>query len=148
MKATSLKKTCLAAFAIAASANAPAVLADGPFAGTLGAGNANIAPTDVYGLTCPAGTASVRARVTNPNGSAADEISVQVINPNGRARSVISVEGVAPPTAVLTGGAGNYLVTVHKDSTAFAVAYSIALDCYNANSVAFAGTQSALFQNQ
>lgn len=147
MKTTTRKNACMVALAIAASANAPAGLADA-FPGSLGAGNVSIALTDVYGLTCPIGTASVRARVSNPNGSPADEITVEVINPNGRVRSAISLEGVAPPTAVLAGGTGNYLVTVHKSPSALAASYSIGLDCYNASAVAFAGTQSALVQNQ
>uniref|UniRef100_UPI001178C462 hypothetical protein n=1 Tax=Crenothrix polyspora TaxID=360316 RepID=UPI001178C462 len=84
MKTTLYKNVSMAALAIVTLVNAPVSLADGPFAGSLGAGNANFAPTDVYRLTCPAGTASVRARVTNPNGNPSDEITVQVIAPNGR----------------------------------------------------------------
>ena len=145
MKTITLKNACMVALAIAASANAPAGLADGPFNGTLGASNAF---TDVWGLTCPIGTASVRARVTNPNGSPVDEITVEVINPNGRVSSAISREGVAAPFAVLGGVSGNYLVTVHKDSTAVVAPYSIVLDCYNAGVVPFAGNQSVLVQNQ
>lgn len=147
MKAITYKKALMIPFTIAALANAPVGLADA-FSGALGAGTVNVAPTDVWGLSCPAGTASVRAKVTNPNGSAADEITVQVINPNGSTKSAISLEGVAPPTAILSGGAGNYLVTAHKDSSLVAVSYSITMDCYNASAVAFAGTQSTLFQNQ
>ena len=140
----------MVALAIAALANVPAALADtysGPTV-SLGAGNVNIAPTDVYSLICPAGTASVRARVSNPDRSRVDEITVEVINPNGPVRTATSLEGIAPPTAVLAGGAGRYLVTVHKDSSPFAVRYGIVLDCFNARAIAFAGTQSRLAQNQ
>jgi len=144
MKTTAHKNVCMLALAIAASANAPSGLAD-TYNGSLGASNA---ATDVYGLTCPSGTASVRARVTNPNGSPADELTVEVINPTGRARSAISLEGVAPPTAVLAGGAGNYLVTLHKSPSVAASYNTLVLDCYNASAVAFTGTQSALVQNQ
>jgi hypothetical protein len=139
------------ALAIAASANAPLGLADTFPDGKLGVGKVNFAPTDVFGLTCPNGTASVRARGTNPDGSGADEISVQVINPNGAVKTAISLEGVSPPTAVLlVGGAGHYLVSVHKDSSAVVVPYSIVLDCYNASvpPVPFPGNQSTLIQNQ
>lgn len=148
MKMTSLKNTCIVTLAIAALVNAPTSVADSYLTSSLGAGNVNLQPTDVYGLTCPIGTATVRARATNPNGSGADEISVQVINPNGRVRTVISLEGIAPPTAILAGASGNYLITVHKTPTTYVVPYSIVLDCYNGNGVAFSGIQSALIQNQ
>lgn len=148
MKTTLRQSVTMAALAIATLVNASVSLADGPFVGSLGAGNVSFAPTDVYSVTCPAGTASVRARVTNPNGNPTDEITVQVIAPTGLVRSAISLEGVAPPTAVRTGGAGKYLVSVHKDSTLIASRYSIVLDCYRANSTAFAGNQSVLIQNQ
>ncbi len=148
MKTTLRKNVNMVALAIATLVNAPVIMADGPFAGSLGAGNASIAPTDVYRLTCPTGTASVRARVTNPNGNPTDEITVQVIAPTGLIKSAISLEGVAPPTAVRTGGAGKYLVSVHKDSTLIASRYSIILDCYSATPAAFPGNQSALIQNQ
>jgi hypothetical protein len=148
MKATFFKNVNMAALVIIAIVNAQVSLADGPINGSLTAGNANIAPTDVYRLACPAGTATVRARVTNPNGNPADEITVQVIAPaTGRARSAISLEGIAPPTAILAGGAGNYLVTVHKDSTLIASRYSISLDCYT-TIAAIAGNQTVMLQNQ
>jgi len=148
MKTTLRKNVNMAALAIATLVNAPVSLADGPFAGSLGAGNASIAPTDVYRLTCPAGTASVRAKVTNPNNNPTDEITVQVIAPTGLVRGAISLEGETPRTAVITGGAGKYLVSVHKDSTLIASRYSIVLDCYRSTSAAIAGNQSALIQNQ
>lgn len=145
---TTYKNVSMAALAIVAVGSAPVSLADGSFSGSLGAGNASFAPTDVYRLTCPVGTASVRARVTNPNGNPADEIAVQVIASNGRVRSVIALEGEIPRTAILTGGAGSYLVSVHKDSTLIAARYSIVLDCYRVNSAAIAGNQSVRVQNQ
>lgn len=149
MKTTLLRNFNVGTLAIAALVNAPVILADGPFNGSLGKGSASFAPTDVYRLTCPTGTASVRAKVTNPNGNPVDEITVQVIaRSTGRVRSAISLEGVVPPGAVLTGGAGIYFVSIHKDSELFASRYSIVLDCYKANSTAFAGNQSVLFQNQ
>jgi hypothetical protein len=128
-------------------AHAPAGYSDS-YTGTLAAGTARVVPTDVYSLACPIGTASVRARVTNPNGSTTDEISVHVIAPSGAVRTSISLQGVAPPTAVLTGQAGNYLVAVHKDLTLFPASYSLFLDCFNGSGVAFVGNQSTLVQNQ
>jgi hypothetical protein len=148
MKITLRNHINMLALAITALANAHVSLADGPFAGSLGAGSPSFAPTDVFRIVCPTGTASVRARVTNPNGNPTDEITVQVIAPFGRARSAISLEGVTPPTAVLTGGAGTYLVSVHKDSKRIASSYSIALDCYRTTSAPIAGNQSVLVQNQ
>jgi hypothetical protein len=147
MKST-LYKNVRVALVIAALVNAQISLADGSFAGLLGAGNANFAPTDVYRLSCPIGTASIRAKITNPNGNPTDDITAQVIAPSGRVRSVIAVEGELPRTAILTGGAGTYLVSVHKDSTLIASRYSIVLDCYRANSAAVSGIQSLLVQNQ
>lgn len=142
------KNVMMAALAVAGLMSASAGWADGPYAGALGPGNANFAPTDVYRLTCPAGTASVRARVTNPNGNPVDEITVQIIGPTGAVRSAISVEGVVPPTAILSGAAGRYLVTVHKDSTLLGATFSITLDCYTAAGAAIAGIQSVRIQNQ
>lgn len=147
MKASSMKTVYLVTIAIAAMAHAPAGYSDS-YTGTLAAGTASAVPTDTYGLTCPIGTAAVRARVTNPNGSTTDEISVHVIDPTGRVRSAISLQGVAPPTAVLTGEAGNYLVAVHKDLTLLPASYSLFMDCFNGSGVAFVGNQSALVQNQ
>lgn len=149
MKTTLRKNVNMVALAIAALVNAPVSLADSFSTGSLGKGSVSFAPTDVYRLTCPAGTASARARVTNPNGNPVDEITAQVIAiSTGRVRSAISLEGVASPTAVLTGGKGTYLVSVHKDSKLFASRYSIVLDCYRVNSAAIAGNQSVLVQNQ
>ena len=147
MKKT-VKKVYLAAIAITALAGASASLADTYSSRALGASAVNFEPTDVYGLTCPPGTASVRARGWNPNGSPSDELSIQVINrATGQARTVISLEGVTPPTAVLAGGAGNYLVAVHK-SPSTAMRYTIFMDCYTASSAAIAGVQSRAVQNQ
>jgi hypothetical protein len=128
--------------------SAPVAFADSSNNQTLLAGNASFAPTDVYKLTCPAGTASVRARVTNPNGNTADEISVLVISPAGGIKSAISLEKIAPPTAVLPGATGVFRVSVHKGSKLLTARYSIVLDCYNAAGVAFPGVQAVLFQNQ
>lgn len=148
MKATLRNSVNMVAVALAVSLNAPVSIADGPFAGTLGAGNAAFAPTDVYRLTCPGGTASARARVANPDGNPVDEITVEVIAPTGLVRSAISLEGVAPPTAVRTGAAGRYLVTVHKDAELIAARYSIVLDCHTAAGAAIAGNQTVRIQNQ
>jgi hypothetical protein len=113
------------------------------FGGFLGAA---AGATDVYGVTCPLGTLSVRANV-NDAVVAGDQISVQVINPTGRAATASAVDGGGPSAfAILTGGAGNYLVTVHKNA-ALAEGYAVSMDCYTAAG-ALAGTQSVLVQNQ
>jgi len=114
------------------------------FGGFLGAASAGT--TDVYGVTCPIGTISVQASV-NDAIAAGNQISVQVINPNGRAATVSAVDG-GPPSALATlaGGAGNYLVTVHKN-TGVGEGYSVSMDCYDAAG-AIAGIQSVLVQNQ
>jgi hypothetical protein len=90
--------------------------------------------TDVYGMTCPEGTQSVRARV-NEADVAGIQFSVQVIDPGGRARSASAVNGGQSATVALGGGAGNYLVTVHKDA-AGGEGYNVTLDCHGVNGVA------------
>lgn len=118
--------------------------ADGAFGGFLGDSPSN---TDVWGLTCPIGTASARASV-NDGTATGIQISVQVIDPHGRATTFSAVDGGGPsPVAVLNGGPGNYLVTVGKDATG-GEGYSIVLDCHDASTAAIAGTQSALLQSQ
>jgi hypothetical protein len=160
MKTNTRKNTFWVALAIAASANAPASFADGPFLSGLQAGNVNFSPTDVYTITCPVGTATVRASLSNQNGSNVDEITVQVTRPannaanNFRTRSVIAHEGLATRTATLTvqpaqTSAERYLVTVTKDSTpvALALPYRLSTDCYNAAGAPLAGNQTVIVQN-
>jgi hypothetical protein len=115
------------------------------FGGFLGIA-AGAAATDVYGMTCPIGTVSVKADV-NDAIAAGNQISVQVINPNGRATTSSAVDGSGPSALVtLAGGAGNYLVTVHKN-TAVGEGYAVFMDCYTAAG-AVAGNQAVLVQNQ
>jgi hypothetical protein len=115
------------------------------FGGFLGIA-AGAAATDVYGMTCPIGTTSVQANV-NDGTAAGNQISVQVIDPIGGAATASAVDGGGPSAlAALAGGAGNYLVTVHKN-TAVGEGYSVAMDCYTAAG-AVAGTQAVLVQDQ
>lgn len=111
--------------------------------GTLGA---VAGATDVYGVNCPIGTVSVKADVNDAN-VAGVQFSVQVINPNGRAATASAVDG-GPPSALATsgGGAGIYLVNVHKDAAGFE-GYTVGIDCFNAAG-AIAGIQPVLVQNQ
>ena len=103
--------------------------------------------TDVYGLTCPIGTASVQAHVTDTTVNGI-QVSVQLIDPVGIATSASAPDGGgASPTVILAGGAGNYLVTVHKNA-AGVQGYGVTLDCFNAAGVAKPGTQAVLVQNQ
>ncbi len=101
--------------------------------------------TDVYGLTCPIGTVSVKANVNDAN-VVGNQISVQVINPNGSAVTASAVDG-GPPSALATlaGDAGQYLVTVSKN-TGVSEGYSVSMDCYDVVG-AIAGTQAVLLQN-
>lgn len=113
----------------------------GEFLGAAAAGT-----TDVYGVTCPIGTVSVKASV-NDAVAVGNQISVQVINPNGRAVTASAVDNGPPSVlATLTGGAGHYLVTVHKN-TGVGEGYSVSMDCYDVVG-AIAGTQSVLVQDQ
>jgi hypothetical protein len=102
MKATTRKNACMVALAIATSANAPAILADIYFGPSVRLGTADRS-TDVYGLTCPLGTATVQAQVGNVLGGDAEFINVQVINPNGDGTSANAREGVPSPTIALLG---------------------------------------------
>ena len=114
------------------------------FGGFLGA--ASPGTTDAYSINCPIGTVSVQASV-NDAIAVGNQISVQVINPNGRATTVSAVDNGPPsPLATLAGGAGTYLVTVHKN-TGVGEGYSVAMDCYDAAG-AIPGTQSVLVQDQ
>jgi hypothetical protein len=107
---------------------------------------AGAAATDVYGMTCPIGTTSVKANV-NDAIAAGNQICVQVINPNGLATTSCAVDGGGPSALVtLAGGPGNYLVTVDKD-TALGEGYAVFMDCY-IGAAAVAGIQSVLVQNQ
>jgi hypothetical protein len=113
------------------------------FGGFLGAA---AGATDVYGMTCPLGTLSVRANV-NDGAAAGNQVSVQVINPNGLATTASAVDSGGPSAfAILTGGAGNYLVIVHKNA-AGGEGYAVSMDCYTAAG-AVAGNQAVLVQNQ
>jgi hypothetical protein len=115
------------------------------FGGFLGIA-AGAAATDVYAMTCPIGTVSVQANV-NDAVAAGNQICVQVINPNGLATTSCAPDGGAfSPLAILAGGAGNYLVTVDKD-TAVGEGYVVFMDCYTAAG-AVAGNQAVLVQNQ
>jgi len=114
------------------------------FGGFLGAASPNT--TDAYSINCPIGTVSVQASV-NDAIAVGNQISVQVINPNGRATTVSAVDNGPPsPLATLAGGAGTYLVTVHKN-TGVGEGYSVSMDCYDAAG-AIPGTQSVLVQDQ
>lgn len=148
------------ALAMALSAIAPASYADGPFTSSLQAGNVNFSPTDVYSITCPTGTATVRASLSNPNGSNVDEISVEILRTaanvtfNFRSRSVIALEGLATRTAVLSvlpaqTATERYLISVSKDSTLLPLAlpYRLTADCFNSTGVALAGNQTVIVQN-
>ena len=137
---------CLAL--VAALMTVSAAFADSFINQTLLAGTAAFAPTDVYRMACPAGTATVRAKLTNPNSNPAGELTVLVISPAGGIKSAISLENVAPPTAVLAGPAGVYRVAVHKGKKLIAGQYRIDLDCYTAAGAAFPGVQTVLIQNQ
>jgi hypothetical protein len=101
--------------------------------------------TDVYGLTCPAETESVRARV-NEADVAGIQFSVQVISPLGRAKSASAVNGGLSAVVILPGRAGNYLVTVHKDA-AGGEGYNVTADCHGASGAGL-GIEAVRVQNQ
>jgi hypothetical protein len=143
MEKRSLRSVIAAASLVLGLSGVESVHAD-IFGGFLGAASAGT--TDVYSVTCPIGTVSVKAN-TNDANTVGNQISVQVINPNGRAVTASAVDN-GPPSALATlaGGAGTYLVTVHKN-TGVGEGYSVAMDCYDVVG-AIAGTQSVLVQDQ
>jgi hypothetical protein len=115
------------------------------FGGHLGA--AAVGTMDIYIVTCPIGTASVKANV-NDGTAVGNQINVQLLNPNGRGVSESAVDNGPPsPQAILAGGAGTYTVTVAKN-TGVGEGYTVAMDCYDAAGAAISGTQSVLVQNQ
>ena len=102
--------------------------------------------TDVYSVTCPAGTVSVEASV-NDAITAGTQVSVQLINPNGSAITASAVDGGGPSGfATLDGGAGSYLVTVSKN-TEFGEGYGVSIHCNDAVGP-LAETITVLVQNQ
>ncbi len=145
MKAISLKNLCAAASLLAGLGGMSSAQAD-VFGGFLGAA---ASATDVYGMTCPLGTTSIRANV-NDGGIAADGIvvSVQIVDPQGGALNATAPDFGGPsPTVIGVGpGPGNYLVLVNKNA-AGNQGYVVFLDCF-AGAAAVAGNQSTLVQNQ
>jgi hypothetical protein len=118
---------------------------DHPTGGALGASSAS--NTDVYALSCPIGTVTVEAKV-NDGIALGNEMSLQVISPNGRATTQTAPDdGLPSDEAVLEGGAGNYLVTVHKNTTAVE-GYTISADCFDSAGVPAPGLQLTQVQNQ
>ncbi|MGQ0595167.1 MAG: hypothetical protein ACT4QB_21775 [Gammaproteobacteria bacterium] len=145
MKAISLKNLCATTSLLAILGAMSSAQAD-VFGGFLGAA---ASATDVYGMTCPLGTTSVRANV-NDGGIAANGIfvSVQIVDPQGGALNATAPDFGGPsPTVIGVGpGPGNYLALVNKGQ-AGGEGYVVFLDCF-IGAVAVAGNQSALVQNQ
>ncbi len=118
---------------------------DHPTGGFLGAASAS--NTDVYVLSCPIGTVNVKASV-NDAILTGNEISVQITDPHGRATSQTAPDdGGFSPEAILGGGAGNYLVSVHKN-TEDGEGYAISSDCYDSAGAPAPGLQLTQVQNQ
>jgi hypothetical protein len=121
------------------------------FVGNLGAPASS---TDVYGVTCPLGTVTMRAAVDDNGGVDNVRLTAQVINPQGDATTVFTaVDNGLSATATLTGGGpGNYLVTISKSQPSGTVLlpenYLANMDCFNAAGAPFPGNQALLVQNQ
>jgi hypothetical protein len=86
---------------------------------------------DVYVLSCPADTRSVRAKVNEADVTGI-QMSVQVINPLGRAANATAPDNGVSDFAILDGRAGSYLVVVDKDAEG-GEGYGVTLDCFDAN---------------
>jgi len=141
--------TAAALMALILGATPAFAAGDGPTGGTIGSNQPAIdsaGATDVWVLSCPKGTKSARAGINEGNNDAI-QLSVQVINPHGSAVTASGVNGGVSPQAVLNGGPGAYIVTLHKDGLGID-GYTITLDCYDANGARIPGDQATLVQNQ
>lgn len=122
---------------------------DGPTGGAIGSNQAaadSASATDVWLLACPRGTKSARASINEGNNDAL-QLSVQVINPHGTAASASGENGGVSPQAIVNGGPGAYLVTLHKNGLGIE-GYTITADCYDINNNRIAGDQATQIQNQ
>ena len=122
---------------------------DGPTARGIGSNDPTkdkIGATDVYLLACPPGTSTARAKINEGNNDGV-QLSVQVINPHGSAVTESGVNGGLSPEAILAGGQGSYLASVHKNGAKFE-GYTLTVDCHDANGNRFAGDQATLVQDQ
>jgi hypothetical protein len=122
---------------------------DGPTGGTVGSNDPDKdkpGATDVFLLACPSGTRTARAKINEGNNEDV-QLSVQVINPHGSATTESGINGGLSAEAILRGGPGSYLVTLHKNGVGLE-GYTITLDCYDAQGLRFDGDQSTLVQDQ
>ena len=122
---------------------------DGPTGETVGSNDPakdRAGATDVYLLACPRGTRTARAKINEGNNDAV-QLSVQVLNPHGSATTESGLNGGLSAEAILRGGPGSYLVTVHKNGVGLE-GYTITLDCYDAQGLRFDGDQATLVQDQ
>lgn len=139
----------VASIALSLGATSAIAVGDGPTGGTIGSNQVDkdsAGATDVWVLACPKGTKSARAGINEGNNDAI-QLSVQVINPHGSAVTSSGENGGVSPQAILNGGPGAYIVTLHKDGLGID-GYTITLDCYDANGGRIPGDQSTLVQNQ
>lgn len=110
--------------------------------------------TDVYGVTCPLGTVTMRAAVDDNGGVDNVRLTVQVINPQGDATTAFTAvdNGLSATATLAGGGPGNYLVTISKSQPSGTVLlvenYLANMDCFNAAGAPFPGNQALLVQNQ
>jgi len=122
---------------------------DGPTAESLGSNDPTkdrAGATDVYLLACPRGTRTAQAHINEGNNDVVP-LSVQVLNPHGSATTESGINGGLSAEAIVRGGPGSYLVTVHKNGAGLET-YTITLDCYDAQGLRFEGDQSTLVQDQ
>lgn len=141
--------TVAASIALTLGTTSAIAAGDGPTGGTIGSNQVAIdsaGATDVWVLACPTGTRSARADINEGNNDAI-QLSVQVINPHGSAVTASGVNGGLSPQAVLNGGPGAYIVTLHKNGLGID-GYTITLDCYDANGTRIPGDQATLVQNK
>lgn len=74
----------------------------------------SLGATDVWAVTCAAGSASARASVTDLGGVDGRRINVCVANVDGAPGQCKSTDGGATGEAIAVGGPGLYLVTINQ----------------------------------
>jgi hypothetical protein len=102
--------------------------------------------TDVWSVQCGAGTTRVNADVQDTGGADGVRITVTVINPQGRANSR-TTDGGLTSDALLSGGAGSYLVVITRSLFGTAETYNTEIHCQNSLGTHFV-TNVVLAQDQ
>lgn len=105
--------------------------------------------TDVFGMSCPLGTANVQAFVNDAGNADGITVNVGIVDPQGGASGRATAPdggGVSATVGLAGAGGGNYLILVHKPQ-AGAQAYAVNYECI-AGGVGYGPDSSAISQDQ